>query len=283
MLILLLFVLASEPNLEAPSFGALGPLRRDPFVRPELWKLMRDDRATRLTHLLRELDKRRVPPGYTTSLLARDIEMYPPVRFGGFIDWNALRKKTLSDTSVARGMDFYRAHQETFDMTAERYGVPALSLVALIRIESDLGEFAFDKNNARNYVLNVFYTKLIRAANWRPVAATLADFVAYCWENEIDPLTIRGSWAGAFGLVQFMPFNVKMQAVDGNGDGHIDLFDVRDAVPSAANFLVNHGWHRNRLRALVAYYGERSPYQTIAFAYEERLKEELSKPRTSSQ
>lgn len=53
---------------------------------------------------------------------------------------------------------------------------------------------------------------------------------------------IKGSWAGAFGLCQFLPSSYISWAVDGNGDGVIDLFDLDDAVFSIANYLKINGW-----------------------------------------
>ncbi len=54
--------------------------------------------------------------------------------------------------------------------------------------------------------------------------------------------SLYGSWAGAFGMSQFLPSSYKSLAVDGNGDGKIDLFNVDDAVYSVANYLSANGW-----------------------------------------
>jgi membrane-bound lytic murein transglycosylase B len=58
----------------------------------------------------------------------------------------------------------------------------------------------------------------------------------------VDPLAIRGSGSGAFGMPQFLPSSYLRFAVDGNGDGRIDLYDPPDAIASAANYLARHGW-----------------------------------------
>jgi membrane-bound lytic murein transglycosylase B len=51
---------------------------------------------------------------------------------------------------------------------------------------------------------------------------------------------INGSWAGAFGIPQFLPSSFLKFAVDGNGDGVIDLFDMEDAIYSVGNYLCKH-------------------------------------------
>lgn len=53
---------------------------------------------------------------------------------------------------------------------------------------------------------------------------------------------LYGSWAGAFGLTQFLPSSYQRWAQDGNGDGTIDLYAIQDAVHSVANYLRSNGW-----------------------------------------
>ena len=58
----------------------------------------------------------------------------------------------------------------------------------------------------------------------------------------MDPAGIQGSYAGALGIPQFMPTNIRALARDGNDDGRIDLFDHADAIPSVASYLKHYGW-----------------------------------------
>lgn len=62
------------------------------------------------------------------------------------------------------------------------------------------------------------------------------------YKKGVDVFEIRGSWAGAFGISQFIPDSYIRWAVDGNGDGIIDLFNVNDAIFSVANYLKTNGW-----------------------------------------
>ena len=65
----------------------------------------------------------------------------------------------------------------------------------------------------------------------------------------IDPLSIRGSSAGAFGLPQFLPTSYLRFAVDANGNGRVSLFEPDDAIASCANYLVGYGWRRGISRS----------------------------------
>ena len=88
--------------------------------------------------------------------------------------------------------------------------------------------------------LSFDYTR--RAAMYRE---ELAHFLLLCQQQGTDPLTPRGSFAGAVGLPQFMPGSIRRWAVDFDGDGRIDLGRSReDAVGSVASFLAAHGWQR---------------------------------------
>jgi len=60
--------------------------------------------------------------------------------------------------------------------------------------------------------------------------------------DRLEVETVKGSWAGAFGICQFIPSSCLSYAVDGNGDGRIDLYDFKDAAASVANYLKAHGW-----------------------------------------
>jgi membrane-bound lytic murein transglycosylase B len=75
-------------------------------------------------------------------------------------------------------------------------------------------------------------------------------------QKKINVRNLRGSWAGAFGLSQFLPSSYVKFAVDGNGDGRIDLFELDDAVYSVANYLKKNGWEdapESHEKALYAY------------------------------
>ena len=78
-----------------------------------------------------------------------------------------------------------------------------------------------------------------------------------------DPLSLRGSYAGAMGYGQFMPSSFKSYAVDFNGNGHINLWDPEDAIGSVANYFKSHGWTKGAMVAVPA--NGQAPYLDNGF------------------
>jgi hypothetical protein len=70
-------------------------------------------------------------------------------------------------------------------------------------------------------------------------------------------MKIKGSYAGAFGIGQFLPSSYLRYAVDGNRDGKKDLYHTADALHSVANYLKAHGARMNnehsQKQAILAY------------------------------
>src|SRR6185369_13282950 len=80
----------------------------------------------------------------------------------------------------------------------------------------------------------------------------------------VDPLDVRGSGSGAFGLPQFLPSSYLRFGVDGDADGRVSLYDPADAIASAANYLAHHGWRpgisRAEQRQVIWTYNHSDPY-----------------------
>jgi len=74
-------------------------------------------------------------------------------------------------------------------------------------------------------------------------AGELEQYLVMVREQGFDPLLLRGSYAGAMGMGQFIPSSFRAYAVDFDGDGHADIWNSRaDAIGSVANYFKRHGW-----------------------------------------
>lgn len=200
----------------------------------------------------------------------RRLELLPPQQVAPRrIDWDQVIRALVAPASVQQGSEFLTRYQETFRQAATQFGVESALLTAVLRLESNLGK------NTGNYVaFNVFYTLLSRQEEekrWRWAGDNLVALATHCKNMGSDCFEIRGSYAGALGAAQFLPYSVLQFGADGNGDNLVDPFRMEDAIMSAANYLVVHGWHQDQTQALAKYYGSSQGYPRAVFAYAEAL------------
>ena len=199
------------------------------------------------------------------------LKILPPQQVAARqIDWDQVIRGLVAPASVRRGSDFLARYQGTFRQADTKFGVDPMVLTALLRLESNLG------SNTGNYgTFNVFYTLLStrpEERRWQWAGDNLAALADYCKSMGSDCFEIRGSYGGALGAAQFLPYSVIAFGADGNGDNRVDPFLMEDAIISAANFLVVHGWHQDPEEALAKYYGSGQGYPRAVFAYAEALR-----------
>ncbi|MES2819609.1 MAG: lytic murein transglycosylase B [Pseudomonadota bacterium] len=153
--------------------------------------------------------------------------------------WKDYRPIFLTESRTARGVDFWREHETTLARAEREYGVPPQMIVAIIGVETFYG------GNTGNYrVLDALSTL---AFDYPPRAPffrqQLREFLLLTREEQVDPLSLTGSYAGAMGLPQFMPSSFRAYAVDFDGDGQINIWkNPADAIGSVASYFKHHGW-----------------------------------------
>ena len=153
--------------------------------------------------------------------------------------WSRYRDKFVTDRHVSAGVEFWRENARELDRASRQYGVPPEYIVGIIGVETFYG-----RNVGTFRVIDALSTLAFeypRRADY--FSGELENFLIMARDERIDPLSPKGSYAGAMGLGQFMPSSFLKWAVDFNGDGHKDLWDSVDAIGSVANYFKAHGWH----------------------------------------
>lgn len=155
--------------------------------------------------------------------------------------WEAYRRLFVNDRHVRSGLEFWREHRAALRRAQREYGVPAEIIVAIIGIETFYG-----RNTGRWRVIDALATL---AFDYPPRApffrGELENYLLFARDLQLDVFAVKGSYAGAIGIPQFMPGSYLRYAVDFDGDGRTDLrANAVDAVGSVANFLLRHGWKR---------------------------------------
>jgi len=185
----------------------------------------------------------------TPQQIARLKRLYP--KYGA---WDRYSRLKTNPSRVKQGVAFIKKYQETFDKVEKRFGVPKEYIAAIIGVETvyggNVGKFpvfdtlttlAFEKNHR-----NRFFKKQLK------------KFIHLSQTEKFDPKDVKGSYAGAIGLGQFMPSNYEAYGVDFNGDGRITLQKPEDAIASIANYFKKNRWQTGEpVATRVSYAGTR--------------------------
>lgn len=171
--------------------------------------------------------------------------------------WERYRSRFLNDRRIEGGVLFWQENRASLIRASAMYGVPAEIIVAIIGVETEYG-----RNTGGFGVLEALATLAFHYPRRAEFFRTeLEQFLLLTRENQLDPLAVKGSFAGAIGVPQFMPGSQRRYAVDFDGDQRIDLSDsVADAIGSVARFLEQHGWQTGQPVAAPAHtLGEPEP------------------------
>ncbi len=159
-------------------------------------------------------------------------------------NWRVYRSRFIDPVRIQAGVKFWRENAAALDKAEAEFGVPAEIIVGIIGVETiygrDMGSFRV-MDALATLAFNFPKTeKRDRSAFFRD---ELEQFLSLKNRTGIDPLELRGSYAGAMGLGQFMPSSWVKYAIDFDGDGKVDLFNSPvDAIGSVANYFKSFGW-----------------------------------------
>jgi membrane-bound lytic murein transglycosylase B len=205
----------------------------------------------------------------------------------------------LRPERLAKAQDYLATHAADLTAAHERYGVAAEVITAILLVETNLGGItgyqtvfnilatmaALENRNAREtfwvtmptekrVTRTKFNAKADRKSSW--AYDELKALLTYTQREGLDPLALKGSYAGALGYCQFMPSNALKLGVDGNGDGRVDLYAHSDAIASVGNYLKHHGWQpeldRKKRYKVILRYNYSKPYANTILKIADELK-----------
>jgi membrane-bound lytic murein transglycosylase B len=205
----------------------------------------------------------------------------------------------ISPKSIAKARKYMETHKESLSLAKKTYGVNKTVTTAILLVETRLGSYL-----GKRTVINTLSTmaaltdETLREKIWEAIPdkkkpkreaflkkiekrskwgyAELKALIQYTSKEGIAPETIKGSYAGAMGISQFMPSNALTLAKDGNNDGKVDLFNHSDAIFSVANYLKHHGWKpgitRQRQHEVLFRYNHSNYYVDTLLKISDKLK-----------
>jgi membrane-bound lytic murein transglycosylase B len=154
--------------------------------------------------------------------------------------WFEYRPIFLNERRIREGTDFWLAHRQALDQASIRSGVAPEYLAAILGVETYYGRLT-GSYRVIDALVTLSFDFPARSKFFRD---ELEQYLLLTRDMHLDPLTLKGSYAGAMGAPQFMPSNYRRYAVDANADGHIDLWtNWADVCASVGNYLKEHGWN----------------------------------------
>lgn len=144
----------------------------------------------------------------------------------------------VDEQRVADGRAMLGQWRQVLEPVAQRWGVPAETVVAVWGVESDYG-----RTLGKRALVSSLATLSCFGRRQAYFSGEFIALLGLLERGDIRPEQALGSWAGAFGQTQFMPSTYQRLAVDFDGDGRRDLVaSVPDALASTANYLKRAGW-----------------------------------------
>ena len=153
--------------------------------------------------------------------------------------WHEYRKIFVRDTRIDGGVEFWRANHSLIERVADEFGVPAEFVLAIVGVETNYG-----LNTGSYRVLDALVTLgFYYPRRGQFFSRELGEFFRLSREENLPLERVKGSYAGAMGLGQFIPSSYRTYAVDFDQSGSRDLWrSLPDALASVANYLKVHGW-----------------------------------------
>jgi membrane-bound lytic murein transglycosylase B len=161
-------------------------------------------------------------------------------------NWRVYRSRFIDQIRIRAGVAFWQANEAELARAESSYGVPAEIIVGIIGVESIYG-----RNTGNIRVMDALSTLALDFPDEHPRAnerraffrAELEQLLSLAHRSSTDPMSYKGSYAGAMGMPQFMPSSWVKYAIDFNADGRIDLFDSpSDVIGSVAHYFQAFGW-----------------------------------------
>lgn len=155
------------------------------------------------------------------------------------LEWKGYRPIFMKQDRIDKGVAFMNENKELLGRAEEEFGVPREIITAIIGVETKYGRIT-GNHPVFESVATLAFDFPKRAKFF---TTELTEFLLFAKEEQFNPLEIKGSYAGAMGMAQFISSSYRHYAIDFDGDGKRDLWNsTADAIGSVANYFAVHHW-----------------------------------------
>ena len=176
--------------------------------------------------------------------------------------WSRYRNLFLTKRTIDKGVQFWKQNRVALQRAEQQFGVPQEYILGIIGVETRYGGNV-GKSRAIDALANMGFSNARRGKYFQ---SELESYLLMTRRTGLNPLNPMASYAGALGLCQFMPSNIKRYGVDLDRSGSCNLWTPSDAIGSVANYFSKHGWKKGRPVAVLAS-TEGSQYRKIKHSY----------------
>ncbi|WP_235043591.1 lytic murein transglycosylase [Candidatus Kinetoplastidibacterium galati] len=164
--------------------------------------------------------------------------------------WSKYISNAINTKRKEEGLLVINKFKSQLEELSNIYNIDYELLVAIFGIETNYG-----KTLGNTSVLDAWFTRACTESNplWKK---NFYAAITMLRDGLVEKEKFIGSWSGAFGMTQFIPTSFYELAVDGDGDGIIDLYgSIVDSLASTANHLKkrNFNWIHNVPAAVEVY------------------------------
>jgi len=180
--------------------------------------------------------------------------------------WDKYRANFLTSSRIEKGVKFWKENRYYLEKASHLYGVAPEYIIGIIGVETNFGGFT-----GKHKVLDALTSISIEfPKRSKFFTMQLENYLLMTRKERLDPRLILGSYAGAFGLSQFMPDSFRDYAVDHDGSGQINLFNRADAIGSVANFFKKKGKWNSRIPVAMQTYYNKSRFTGVTTGFRTR-------------
>ena len=178
--------------------------------------------------------------------------------------WQRFKAHVLDPESLEKAEKFKKKYARILKKAEDDYHVDAEYIVGFIGVESKFGEYTGEYRLLDSLATLAFHKNRMQ----KFFRSELEHFFLMCREEGFDPYRLKGSFAGAMGVVQQMPSIYRKYGMDYNGDGKKDPWSAEDAIGIIARFMHKNGWKQDAQVAIRAafkgkrYKGLKTGYKT---------------------
>lgn len=174
------------------------------------------------------------------------VKLITPAAVGTAKNWQLYRTRFVTPERIEAGVRFWRDNRLWLELAEKQTGVPATIVIGVLGVETRYGQQmggfrVIDALATLTFDFPIQHPRASeRSAYFR---SELEHYLQLTHDAGIDPMSLRGSYAGAMGMPQFMPSSWLQYAIDFDADGHIDLFgSSADAIGSVARYFQVFNW-----------------------------------------